>query len=142
MRKSFIVIVAALFAACGSGRGKVAVEGDTAGQVIALSDSLVAHRKADTISFGRVHEGELVVKELTLLNAGDKAFAVTSLDLSCGCVRADYPREPLMPGAKAPVTLTLDTRDLRGWIFKTVGVRTSLTTQSYLLYITAEVEGE
>ncbi len=75
-------------------------------------------------------------------NTGDKALVIIQADLSCGCVQADYPMEPLMPGQEAPMTLTLDTKDLKGWVFKTVGVRTSLATRPYTLFVTAEVGAE
>ncbi len=108
--------------------------------VIALSDSILQYRRVDTIEFGRVRAGEMITRDFVIKNSGDKALVITQLDLSCGCVKAEYPREPLMPGAEAPMTLTLDTHDLIGWVFKSVGVRTSLGSAPYTLYIIAEVE--
>jgi hypothetical protein len=139
MRVIVFIGIVTLLVACG-GRGKAKVEAVEQGQVVALSDSIVEHRRADTIDFGRLRAGELATREFVLRNDGDKALVVIQVDLSCGCVSADYPREPLMPGGQAPMSLTLDTKDLRGWVFKTVGVRTSLAARPYTLCITAEVE--
>jgi hypothetical protein len=145
MKKIMLLAALALtVAACGGGKKTTDAATDTAArtgmQVVALSDSLIVNHKADTVAFGRLREGESVVREVMVRNAGDKAMVITRVDLSCGCVDADYPKQPVMPGEQAPMTLTLDTRDLGGWVFKTVKVHTSLSTQSYLLCLTAEIE--
>lgn len=143
----FIVAVITSSVACGGGRKKVANGGNDAntrtaagGFVVALSDSLISHRSADTLDFGRVREGEQVVREFKIRNAGDKAMVITKLDLSCGCVEADYPKQPLKPGEEQNMKFTLDTRNMGGWIFKTAIMYTSLSSNGYVLYITAEVE--
>ena len=138
MRNICFLFVVFVFAACG-GRGKAPVESMGQGQVVSLSDSLLEHRRADTIAFGRLRSGEIVSREFAVLNAGAKALVITRVDLSCGCVQADYPQQPLMPGGQAPMTLALDTRELSGRVFKTVGVQTSLSSQSYTLCVTAEI---
>lgn len=138
MRYLFLLAILIL-ASCG-GRSKAVVESVTPGQVVLFSDSLVDFRRADTIKFGRLGSGEKVSREFTVRNAGDKALVIVQVDLSCGCVSADYPMEPIMPGGEAPMTLTLDTKDLSGWVFKTVGVRSTYGSRPYTLCVTAEVE--
>ncbi len=139
MKNLLFLATVLVLAACG-GRGKAVVETAGQSQVVSLSDSLVEHRRADTIDFGRLSAGELSTREFMVRNADDKALVITQVDLSCGCVKADYPFEPIMPGQEAPMTLTLDTKDLTGWVFKTVGVRTSLSSRPYTLCVTAEIE--
>lgn len=153
MKKSFvstlfIVAVMAATVACGGGRKKAVAQDDASeagaraanGLVVQLSDSLISNRGADTVDFGRVREGERVMREFMVRNAGDKAMVITKLDLSCGCVEAEYPKQPLMPGEERAVKFTLDTENLGGWIFKTAIMQTSLSSKGYVLYITAEVE--
>lgn len=129
-----IVLVVMVFAACGPRKQVVAA---AQGQVVELSDSIIEHRAADTVDFGRVRRGEVVEKELMVRNVGDIALVITQLDLSCGCVQADYPRNPLMPAQEGALTLALDTHDLSGWVFKTIGMRT--TQGIYTLCVTAEI---
>ncbi len=142
----FIVAVIAGSAACGGGNKKVADGGEEStraaagGLVVSLSDSLILHRGADTLDFGRVREGEQVVREFKIKNAGEKAMVVTKLDLSCGCVEAEYPKQPLKPGEEQNMKFTLDTRNLGGWVFKTAIMYTSLSSKGYVFYITAEIE--
>lgn len=141
MKVIILTSVVLLFAACG-GRGKAPVNVEAAGMVVELSDSLIANRRSDTIAFGRLRAGELATREFTVKNVGDKALVITRLDLSCGCVQADYSREPLMPGQEAPMTFTLDTHDLSGWVFKTIIMRTSSEAGQYTLCVTADVTAE
>lgn len=141
----FIIAVIAGSVSCGGGRKKIADGGEgntraTAGFVIALSDSLIRYRGVDTLDFGRVREGEQVVREFKIKNVGDKAMVITKLDLSCGCVEAEYPRQPLRPGEEGDMRMTLDTRNMGGWIFKTAIMQTSLSSKGYIIYITAEIE--
>lgn len=141
-----IIIAGTIAVAVGCGGGNRNKGGaDAAGRyvkslTVAISDSLITHRGADTIDFGRVREGEHVVREFTLRNDGDIAMVITGIDLSCGCVEADYPKQPLKPGQEKTMTLTLDTRNLGGWIFKSAKMQTSLSSRPYVLYVTAEIE--
>ena len=142
----FVLSVAALSLSCGGGKKKPATDAEATGTraakqlVVSISDSLIMNRGADTINFGRVREGEHVVREFKIRNAGDKAAVITKLDLSCGCIEAEYPKQPLKPGQEGEMKLTLDTRNLGGWIFKTAIMQTSLSSKPYILYVTAEIE--
>ncbi len=137
MRQYVLIILAAFFVtACG---GKKTVDSGAAVQTIELSDSIIEYRGADTLDFGKIRRGERVVREFMVKNVGDKALVITQLDLSCGCVEAEYPMEPLMPQTEGAMSLTLDTEDLGGWVFKTIGVRTSLNPKPYTLCVMAEI---
>lgn len=138
--------VAAGVLSCGGGK-KRGADGDGQGAaragkgfVMEISDSLIDARRADTLNFGRVREGEQVVREFKVRNAGERAFVITSLDLSCGCIQVDYPKQPMKPGEEGAMKLALDTRNLGGWIFKSVLVQTSLSGKPHLLYVMAEIE--
>lgn len=148
--KLFSVFVVTAFAglsvSCGGGK-RSAAGGETGddtraakGFVVELSDSLIRHRGADTIKFGRVREGERVVREFKIKNADDKAMVITNLDLSCGCIEAEYPKQPLKPGEERDMKFTLDTRSMGGWVFKTAIMQTSLSAKGYIFYVTAEIE--
>ena len=108
--------------------------------LITLSDSLIQARGADTIDFGRVCEGDVVTREIRVRNGGDTPMVITRLDLTCGCIQADYPRQPLRPGEEADMTVSFDSSRLGGWIYKTALVYTSITQTAYIIVIIAEIE--
>lgn len=109
-------------------------------QVIALSDSLLSNRGADTIEMGRMGSGEILIKELTLRNDGAAPLVITGLEKTCDCLDIDYPRAPLKPGEEALISLSFDSKRLTGWAYKTIGLRTSLGAKSYILIVTANIE--
>ncbi len=109
-------------------------------QLLALSDSLLMNRGSDTIDMGRVFSGETVSRTLTLANHGEKPFVITAIEKNCGCVDVEYPNAPLKPGERADISVSFDSRGLKGWVYKTVGVRTSLDAKPYTLVVTANVE--
>ena len=82
---------------------------------IGLSDSLIMHRGADTLDFGRVREGETVVKAIIIRNEEDTPVVITRVDLTCGCVGTDYRNSPIKPGEEATMSVRFDSRGLGGW---------------------------
>ncbi|MCD8172292.1 MAG: DUF1573 domain-containing protein [Alistipes sp.] len=145
------VITALLMAACG-GRGTNAAASAGAGeepheavvssaaQVIALSDSLIRFRGADTVDMGRMRSGETVSRMLTVRNAGDTPLVIVDIDKTCGCVDVDYPRRPLKAGEQAPMQLEFDSRGINGWVYKTLYIKTSSPAGNYTLVVTADVD--
>lgn len=142
-----MVVLAAVMTvvSCGGDRRNT-VAGESAdrkagiSQTINLSDSLLAYRGADTIDMGRVKEGEIVVKNIAFHNSGDKPLVMVEIDKTCGCIDAHYTKTPLKPGESGEIELELDSRGFNGWMYKTVGLHTSLGQKPYILVVTAEVE--
>lgn len=142
---ALILIAAAVLSSCGekSRKPEAATAMDkTTGQTFAieLSDSLIMHRSADTLDFGRVREGQVVVRDFKVLNSGDKPMVITRMDVSCGCIEAEYPKDPLRPGESGEMAVKLDTRGLGGWIYKTVLMQTSIAAKPRILIVIAEIE--
>lgn len=145
-----ILLGGALLAAvsCGGRKKMAGTEADSsvseikasARQVVSLSDSLLNFRGADTVDMGRMKKGEVVMRTVTLHNAGDKPMVVTGVDKSCGCVEASYTKTPVKPGESGEMELGFDSNGLSGWVYKTLGVHTSLGQKPYVLVITADVE--
>lgn len=140
-----LAVAMAVFASCGGKTRKpevATVPDEITAKVfeMQLSDSLIMHRRADTLDFGRVREGQVVVRDLKVRNAGDRPMVITHVDVSCGCVEAIYPKDPLKPGDSGDMTIKLDTKGLGGWAYKTVVIQTSIVSKPYLLIVIAEVE--
>lgn len=147
MKKYAMILVAAMaiFASCGNKTRKpevAAVTDKTTGHefVMELSDSLIRYRRADTLDFGRVQEGQVVVRDFKVRNAGDRPMVITRMDVSCGCIEAKFQKEPLKPGESGDVSIKLDTRGLGGWVYKTIFVNTSVTSLQHMLIVIAEIE--
>lgn len=117
----------------------MSIEKKSTQQVISLSDSVLTHRAADTIDMGRMKTGEVVVRKVSIRNAGEKPLVLVSVDKSCGCVETTYPKTPMKPGETGEMDIVFDSQGLTGWVYKTIGVHTSLDQKPYVLVITADV---
>lgn len=113
--------------------------GDSPKVVFDISDSIVANRRSDTVAFGRVREGEVVVKEVAVRNTGDKPLVIVDFNKTCGCVDLEYNKKPILPGEESVVKFSFDSHGIKGWAYKTVIMQTSLNAGQYLFVVTAEV---
>jgi|GEM_PF-122790 len=59
--------------------------------------------------FGTVVQGEIVRYEYAFKNTGDEPLLIRNITTGCGCCVAEYPKEPIAPGKKGIVRVTLST---------------------------------
>lgn len=105
------IILVASFAYGCVGKGAKADRGESANsalvealQAIDLGDTA----KVDTLDFGVVKTGEVLSRQVALANSGDVPVVVTSTETSCGCLRLDYPSEPVEKGKKVVAEMWFD----------------------------------
>lgn len=103
-----------------------------------MQDTELALR--DTLSFGKMHSGEMVVKKLRIKNSSKTPTIILRHTTSCGCVKMDYERKPIMPDSVCDIGFTFDSRGERGWQLKLVEFYFAEMAQPLKLYIEAEVE--
>jgi hypothetical protein len=73
-------------------------------------------------NFGSIREGDSVFMKFKFKNTGTKALFLTSVQPSCGCTVADYPRQAITPGGGGVLTATFNSRYHPGYIHKTITV--------------------
>lgn len=127
-----------LSAACGGAKEKSVAA--ASGQVIELTTGLLERGGTDTVRFGRLNEGEIAVRSLTLHNASDEPTVVVAHERSCGCVNVAYERRPIMPGESCPVEFTFDSRGEFGWQLKLITLHLGAAGVPLKIYVEAEVE--
>lgn len=139
-----------LMISCGGGKNNNAAQSSTDTQtasvsavnkVFDISDSIINHSLADTISFGKLKEGEIAVKEVGIKNVGDVPLVIVDFKKTCGCVNIEYDKKPIMPSETSNVKFTFDSRGIQGWAYKTIFMQTSLDAGEHLFIVTAEVSG-
>ena len=74
--------------------------------------------------FGIVNKGQRVTHEFQVRNAGDTVLEITEVRPSCGCTVAEYDKT-IEPGQIGKITATVDTRNFKGGIAKSVRVFTN-----------------
>ncbi|WP_310555588.1 DUF1573 domain-containing protein [Flavobacterium sp.] len=77
--------------------------------------------EAETIDYGTIQQNADGKREFVFVNNGNKPLIITNATGSCGCTVPSFPKEPIMPGAKAVIGVKYDTSRVGG-ISKTVTV--------------------
>lgn len=70
--------------------------------------------------FGVLSPGQTVSHEFTLTNTGDEPLLIREARSTCGCAVALPPPDPIPPGGRIKVKVSLDTRGYRGRLTKYV----------------------
>ena len=76
--------------------------------------------------FGTINEGDVVETEFIVKNVGETDLIISDAKGSCGCTVPEPPKEPIKPGASAPIKVSFDSKGKPGSQEKTV----TLTTNS------------
>ncbi len=130
-----VVALMTTLVACKSSR-----EVKHSGEIITLTDSLFVANGCDTVRFGHIRSGEVVVKQLLFHNATGRSLAVTSYDASCGCTTLEYAREPFGNDADTPIRVVFDTRGEWGWQMKLMKIYIAPYSTPLKIYIEADVD--
>lgn len=110
------------------------------GMDTAVTGSLPVLELADTVyHFGNLTDGERVEHKFAFRNAGGGPLIISGAEGSCGCTVADYPREPIPPGASSTLKVVFNSAGKQGHVEKSVLVTSNSATGNRHLYIQAEV---
>ena len=86
--------------------------------------------------FGTINEGDKVETEFIVTNGGEVDLIISDAKGSCGCTVPEPPKDPIKPGASAPIKVTFDSNGKPGAQKKTV----TLTTNTEKGYETFEIK--
>lgn len=75
--------------------------------------------------FGTIKDGDKVETEFMVKNIGDADLIIVDAQGSCGCTVPNPPKEPIKPGASAPIKVTFDSTGKVGQQSKTVTLTTN-----------------
>ncbi len=78
----------------------------------------------ETHDFGRVARGGAIVYSFEFKNTGNAPLLIINVSSPCGCTVADWPKEPIAPGAGGKIVVKYDSMRL-GPINKSVLVRSN-----------------
>ena len=59
-------------------------------------------------NLGKITEGQKLEIAFRFKNTGNKPLIIESVRPGCGCTVADYPKEPIAPGAEGEITGSFD----------------------------------
>ena len=130
-------------AACGGRNVKTAdgkADGTRAAQTVTVTPDVLENGAADTLRFGRMHQGETATKNLRVENGCGKPIVPLRHVTSCGCVTVDYARRPIPPEESMVIGFEFDSRGEYGWQMKLMELYFAGSDSPLKFYVVAEVE--
>jgi hypothetical protein len=93
-----------------------------------------------TVDYGTVHQNSERVRLFTIANIGTGPLVISHARSSCGCLVVSSPKEPILPGMTAQLSVRYDTGRV-GPFTKTVAFRTNEADEgaSHRLTVTGTV---
>jgi hypothetical protein len=73
------------------------------GQEISFTDT--------KLSFGFVHEGDIVNLNYEFMNTGDQPLVISDYKVECSCTVMEKPSAPILPGQRSALKVTFDTHN-------------------------------
>ena len=89
--------------------------------------------------FGTINEGDVVETEFIVKNVGETNLVISDAKGSCGCTVPEPPKEPIKPGASAPIKVSFDSKGKPGSQEKTVTLTTNSENGKEMFKIKANV---
>ncbi|MBW7914053.1 MAG: DUF1573 domain-containing protein [Taibaiella sp.] len=90
--------------------------------------------------FGLLTEGMKATHAFEFVNNGKTPLIVSAAKGSCGCAVAEYPRDPIAPGASGIIQVVFDTYGKNGHQEKSIAITTNSKRGTEMLYIKADVK--
>lgn len=98
--------------------------------------------KEETWNFGEVTEGPDISHDFEFTNTGKTPIFIRNASAGCGCTVADWPHEPILPGATSKIKVTFHTKGRPGVATKVVSIDSDAQQQAMHLTITANVKAQ
>lgn len=94
--------------------------------------------KDKVYDYGTIFMGGDGNSEFEFTNTGKEPLILSSVRSSCGCTVPSWPREPILPGKKAVITVKYDTKRL-GPINKSVTVMSNAKNPTEVLRLSGNI---
>ncbi|MBR9920677.1 MAG: DUF1573 domain-containing protein [Bacteroidetes bacterium] len=137
----FLVLLAICFSLSGL-QAQISVypaeSSETAPEVPAGPTTTIEFEEA-TFDFGSALQGDIVTRVFTFTNTGDVPYIMSNARGSCGCTVPKYPKEPILPGETASITVEFNTKGKYGKQNKKVTLTGNTDPAQIFLYVKGEV---
>jgi hypothetical protein len=94
-----------------------------------------------THDFGNMVQGEVVEHTFKFTNTGNEPLVITNVQVSCGCTTPKgWPRDPVMPGASAELTVAFNSAGKMGAQTKPVTIVSNSTNDAKIVFTAVVTE--
>lgn len=139
-RRYVVVLMASALVGCGSATQKSLTSQPQQMQTVVITSQSASTGVADTLRFGRMRSGEIVVKNLRVENRSGEPIVLLRHTTTCGCIKPTYERRPVADGQSVDIALEFDSRTMYGWQMKLMEFYFAEKGKPLKVYAEAEVE--
>jgi len=107
--------------------------------VVHAQDGPVMAFEFEKHDFGNVKEGEEASVDFTLTNTGTKNLIILDVVGSCSCTSSSWPKEPVLPGEKAVIRASYDTKGKSGTFNKSLTITSNANEEVKRIFIKGNV---
>lgn len=106
------------------------------------SDSISLFIDNSHYDFGTINKSEKpeLIINFMLKNKGTVPLVIIKADVSCGCVSADYPKEPIMPDKEKKLQVKIRTINQHGYFNKTIILKSNAPEKYSLIRIKGNIK--
>ena len=108
---------------------------------------LFTFKGGDSYDFGNVRRDDIVSHTYQFTNTGDRTIHIDNVTINCGAAVVKWDVEPILPGGKGHVTVTINSRDMpRGPFYKELYILSDAKLPTpekyYTLFVSGNAETE
>lgn len=86
--------------------------------------------------FGEIDKKETPVinADVEITNQGKIPLVISKIDVACGCMSVDTPKEPILPGQSKTITVTVTTKNQTGTFNKAIFINSNSEDEAVKLF--------
>ena len=132
MKRNFLLLVSIIFLVCRDADQAADLSKPAGMDTATDTSSLTTIQWVDSIkNLGRINEGQKLEVSFRFKNTGTKPLIIQSVRPGCGCTVADYPKEPIAPGAEGEITGSFDSQGRENLQRKEIAVTANTKGSAY-----------
>ncbi len=94
----------------------------------------------EQFDFGTIMQGEKVTHAFEFTNSGKEPLVISNASGSCGCTVPEWPKEPIMGGAKAVIKVTFNSEGKQGVQDKTITLQSNARQNPMVIHLKGNVD--
>lgn len=135
-----VTLLLLLVVACGGGNQQSVALPAANVREIRIDNDSAERGVSDTLRLGRMRSGEIIAQTIRVQNDSDEPIVLSHHQVSCGCIRVNYSRQPIAPGESADVAFEFDSRTMMGLQLKSLVLHFAENAHPLKIIVEAEVE--